>query len=152
MPSIRRGVGEPSDDFQAPVRKGRAVNEEAAVQGRITTFWDAVASGYDSPGNVALPGTAQYANWVEALGSALPDSSARVLDVGTGTGFVARIAAELGHRVTAIDLSAAMLEASAMTDGLEITYAVGDAAREKELLSAPGTGRVDGARPSGDKH
>ena len=26
------------------------------------------------------------------------------------------------------------------------------AAREKELLSAPGTGRVDGARPSGDKH
>jgi SAM-dependent methyltransferase len=104
------------------------VNEEAAVQGRITTFWDAVASGYDSPGNVALPGTAQYANWVKALGSALPDSSARVLDVGTGTGFVARIAAELGHRVTAIDLSAAMLEASAMHDaGLEITYAVGDA-------------------------
>lgn len=98
MSSIRRGVGEPSDDFQAPVRKGRAVNDEAAVQGRITTFWDAVASDYDSPGNVALPGTAQYANWVEALGSALPDSSARVLDVGTGTGFVARIAAELGHR------------------------------------------------------
>jgi hypothetical protein len=26
------------------------------------------------------------------------------------------------------------------------------AARERELLSALGTGRVDGARPSGDKH
>lgn len=101
------------------------MNDEAALQGRITTFWDAVASDYDSPGHVALPGTAPYVNWVKALGSALPASSARVLDVGTGTGFVARIAAELGHRVTAIDLSAAMLEASAThDDALEITYAV----------------------------
>jgi len=90
------------------------VNEnEKTVPAQITAFWDVVVSIYDSADNVALPATAEYANWVRALRSVLPARSARVLDVGTGTGFVARIAAELGHRVTAIDISKAMLDASA---------------------------------------
>lgn len=43
---------------------------------------------------------------------------------------MARIAAELGHEVTAIDLSAGMVEASAVRDtGLGITFAVGDAVK-----------------------
>ena len=97
-------------------------------QRRITAFWNTVAPNYESPGNVARVGTADYAKWVEALRSVLPTSPARVLDVGTGTGFVARIAAELGHRVTAIDLSEGMLDASSARDcGLAITFAVGDA-------------------------
>jgi len=101
---------------------------EKTVQAQITAFWDVVASTYDSADNVALPATAEYANWVRALRSVLPARSARVLDVGTGTGFVARIAAELGHRVTAIDISKAMLDASAVRDPeLQITFAVGDA-------------------------
>jgi SAM-dependent methyltransferase len=48
--------------------------------------------------------------------------------VGTGTGFLAGIAARLGHDVTAIDLSTGMLDASTLRDtGLPITFAVGDA-------------------------
>jgi SAM-dependent methyltransferase len=97
-------------------------------QGRITAFWNTVAPVYETPDNVAPVGTADYAKWVEALRSVLPASPARVLDAGTGTGFVARIAAELGHRVTAIDLSEGMLDASPARDwGLAITFAVGDA-------------------------
>lgn len=104
--------------------------DEKTVQGQITAFWDEVASTYDSPDNVALPATADYASWVSALRSVLPAQSARVLDVGTGTGFVARIAAELGHRVTAIDLSEAMLKASAVRDSeLDVTFVVGDAVK-----------------------
>ncbi len=100
----------------------------SAVQAQITAFWDAVAPHYDSPDNVALPGSAGYEHWVQALRSVLPKPSARVLDVGTGTGFVARIAAELGHQVTAIDASQAMLDApSARDPALAITFAVGDA-------------------------
>ena len=64
-----------------------------------------MAPNYESPDNVAPVGTADYAKWVEALRSVLPTSPTRVLDVGTGTGFVAWIAAELGHQVTAIELS-----------------------------------------------
>lgn len=97
-------------------------------QRRITAFWNTVAPYYETPDNVAAVGTADYAKWVEALRSVLPASPARVLDVGTGTGFVARIAAELGHQVTAIDLSDGMLDASSARDrGPAITFAVGDA-------------------------
>lgn len=100
----------------------------SAVQGQITAFWDVVAPGYDSPDNVALPGTTDYDHWVEALRSVLPEPPAKVLDVGTGTGFVARIAAELGHHVTAADASQAMLDASsARNPDLAITFLVGDA-------------------------
>lgn len=103
------------------------VNEFVA-QGQITGFWNLVGPNYDSPENVATPGTAGYTHWVEALRLVLPSPPARVLDVGTGTGFVARIAAELGHQVTAIDLSEAMLDASSARDSAPaIGFAVGDA-------------------------
>lgn len=69
----------------------------------------------DSPDNVAAPGSDDYDHWVDALRSMLAGSPARVLDVGTGTGFVARIAAELGHHVTAIDASQAMLDDGSTT-------------------------------------
>lgn len=102
--------------------------EMSESQRRITAFWNTVAPHYETSDNVAPAGTADYANWVAALGSVLPAPPTRVLDVGTGTGFVARIAAELGHQVTAIDLSQCMLDASPARDcGLAITFAIGDA-------------------------
>jgi len=98
------------------------------VQDQITAFWDVVAPRYDCPDNVASPGSDDYDHWVDALRSVLPASPAKVLDVGTGTGFVARISAELGHHVSAIDASPTMLDASpAQKQGLAITFAVGDA-------------------------
>jgi ubiquinone/menaquinone biosynthesis C-methylase UbiE len=53
-----------------------------------------------------------------------------VLDVGTGTGFVARTAASLGHRVVGIDLSAKMLDVArsmGRADGVAVEFALGDA-------------------------
>ncbi|MBE0467174.1 MAG: class I SAM-dependent methyltransferase, partial [Candidatus Desulforudis sp.] len=52
-----------------------------------------------------------------------------VLDVGTGTGFAALILAELGHRVTGIDWSAAMLDRArekARDAGLEVALVEGE--------------------------
>jgi 2-polyprenyl-3-methyl-5-hydroxy-6-metoxy-1,4-benzoquinol methylase len=75
------------------------------IQTQITAFWDTVAPAYDCPDNVASPGTPGYDHWTEALRFLLPVPPTRVVDVGAGTGFLARIAAELGHRVIGIDLS-----------------------------------------------
>ncbi len=46
------------------------------VQDQITAFWDAVAPRYDSPDNVASPGSDDYDHWVDALRSVLPASPA----------------------------------------------------------------------------
>lgn len=81
-----------------------------SVQARITSFWDTIATDYEAhPGNVPGAASAERKAWVEAIRELLPPSPADVLDIGTGTGFVALIAAELGHRVVGIDLADSML-------------------------------------------
>jgi SAM-dependent methyltransferase len=101
------------------------------VQAHITRFWGTVAPDYDAhAGNVAEPGSAAYRRWVDALAAALPEPPADVLDVATGTGYVALAAASLGHRVTAVDLAPAMLEAlvaHAKARGLAVDARVDDA-------------------------
>jgi len=100
-------------------------------QDHLTQFWNSVASGYEAhPGNVADFGTDEYRVWVESVRAGLPSAPSDVLDVGTGTGFMALIVAALGHRVTAIDLSSQMLDlarATAEERGLAVRFGSGDA-------------------------
>jgi ubiquinone/menaquinone biosynthesis C-methylase UbiE len=101
------------------------------AQDRITAFWSTVAEGYETyPGNVEPVGTPEYQAWVSVIQSALPASPARVLDVATGTGFAALIAAAGGHHVTGIDLAEPMLEVArehTRQRALDIEFALGDA-------------------------
>jgi SAM-dependent methyltransferase len=101
------------------------------AQSHITGFWNTVAAGYEThAGNVAEYGSPEYQRWVEALASILPGPPAEVLDVATGSGYVALAAASLGHRVTAIDLAPAMLEVladHADARGLRVDARIGDA-------------------------
>lgn len=81
-----------------------------SLQGRITEFWNTVAPEYEAhEGNVPVRASAEYEAWVEAIRDLLPMASSDVLDIATGTGFVALAAARLGHRVMGIDLAEAML-------------------------------------------
>jgi ubiquinone/menaquinone biosynthesis C-methylase UbiE len=104
-------------------------NQEA--QRSITGFWSAIAQDYEAhEGNVPPPRSAEHDAWVAAIRDALPEPPSDVLDVGTGTGFVARTAATLGHRVTGIDLSEQMLGIArehAERDGVVVRFAIGDA-------------------------
>jgi SAM-dependent methyltransferase len=104
---------------------------DRGVQERITSFWSTVAADYEAhPGNVPARDSAEYRAWVEAVRDLLPPQPAQVLDIATGTGFLALIAAGLGHRVTGIDLSAAMVaqaKAEAGRRGLQGTFQVADA-------------------------
>jgi ubiquinone/menaquinone biosynthesis C-methylase UbiE len=69
--------------------------------------------------------------WLDLLASLLPaDGPLDVLDVGCGTGYLSLLLAELGHRVTGVDQSPAMLElarAKAVAAGLAVRFEVGDA-------------------------
>jgi len=56
-----------------------------------------------------MASAAERAAWTSILSRLLP-SQGRVLDVGSGTGFVALAAARLGLQVTAADISSGMLQ------------------------------------------
>jgi SAM-dependent methyltransferase len=105
----------------------------ADVHDRIREFWDDDAHTYDSSTSHSVSDPLEAAAWRQALHDALPTGEARVLDVGAGTGALSLLAAELGHRVTALDLSPGMLsraERKAGARGLapRMAFVVGSAA------------------------
>lgn len=97
----------------------------------ITERWGARARTYDiSPGHGVHSDQEKQA-WMRILSKALDDKKKqKVLDVGTGTGALALLLAEMNHEVTAIDLSDKMLNKAgqkAEISNLEIDFRLGDA-------------------------
>ncbi|HLI00141.1 MAG TPA: class I SAM-dependent methyltransferase [Acidimicrobiales bacterium] len=96
----------------------------------IRSYWDTDAATYDDVPNHRPTAAAERAAWAGAMARLLPPPPARVLDVGAGTGFLSLIAARLGHKVTALDLSPGMLSklrASADAEGLGVEIVEGQA-------------------------
>jgi len=101
------------------------------IQDRITGFYSAIAEGYEAhAGNVPGFGSAEHHAWERLIGDLLPSPPADVLDVATGTGFLALIAAAQGHRVTGADLAEPMLSLARRTAearALVVTFTLADA-------------------------
>ena len=76
---------------------------------RLRRFWDDDAETYDQGLGHAASDPVEAAAWRAALSRHLPPAPARILDCGAGTGAMTLRAAELGHAVTALDLSKGML-------------------------------------------
>lgn len=105
----------------------------------IRSYWDQDAHTYDLAPQHQPTNAAVRAAWTATLERLLPVAPARVLDCGAGTGFLSLIAARLGHHVTALDLSPAMLsrlEQSARTEGLAIEVVEGPADRPEGIFDA----------------
>ncbi|MGW4732346.1 class I SAM-dependent methyltransferase [Streptomyces shenzhenensis] len=118
--------------------------------------WDAAAATFDDEPDHGLRDSEVRAAWAARLCAWLPGRPADVLDLGCGTGSLALLAAERGHRVTGVDLSPAMVDlARAKTAGRDAVFLVGDATAppvgerrfdtvlvRHVLWTLPGTGRV----------
>jgi SAM-dependent methyltransferase len=101
----------------------------------IRGWWDEDADAYDDSAGHSLSDPVEAAAWGAALASLLPAPPARLLDVGAGTGALSLLAAELGHDVTALDLSEAMLARArrkAADRDLSIDFVVGAAEEPPE--------------------
>jgi SAM-dependent methyltransferase len=102
-----------------------------SVAEEIRQFWDDDAEVYDnSPGHHPRR-PHERAAWSATLRRLLPDPPARILDAGAGTGFLSLLLAAQGYQVTAMDLSAGMLEklrAKAARQGLDVEIVHTDAA------------------------
>jgi SAM-dependent methyltransferase len=81
----------------------------AEVQEHVTAYWNGRAGPYDQHPLSRVHARQARSAWEAILTEALPAPPADVLDVGTGTGFLAVVMAGLGHRVTGIDLATDML-------------------------------------------
>ena len=121
--------------------------ENEAVHRRLREWWDADAATYDHAASHSASDPVEAAAWRQALLRHLPPPPARILDVGAGTGTMSLLAAQLGHHVTALDLSPRMLaRASEKADavGVDVQTVVGpadappegefDAVMERHLL------------------
>jgi len=89
-------------------------------------LWDAQAEGFDDEPDHGLRDPGVRAAWSALLTEHLPAAPADVVDLGCGTGSLAVLLAEAGHRVHGLDVSPAMVE---QARGKAEAHAVADRAR-----------------------
>ena len=96
----------------ARMTAGKCMNPdpERAAKAAIVRAWTRGAAAYDHDVDHGLATPAVQRAWTAALQESLGAGSFELLDVGTGTGLLAVLAAQLGHCVTGIDFTAAMLK------------------------------------------
>jgi ubiquinone/menaquinone biosynthesis C-methylase UbiE len=100
-------------------------------------IWDEAAARFDDEPDHGLRDPGVRRAWVDLLREHLPAAPGAVLDAGCGTGSLSVALAELGHQVTGIDLSPAMLtlaKKKAAASGVSIRYALMDAAAPRLAL------------------
>src|SRR5215469_14249049 len=79
------------------------------LQSKINANWNQRAAMSEGKPHHAIEDEVEQRLWMDLMRPLLPPPPADAIDVGTGTGFLAWVMADLGHRVTGFDLSEGML-------------------------------------------
>lgn len=91
--------------------------------------WDREAATFDDEPDHGLRDPATRAAWRDLMAELLGPEEKRVADIGCGTGSVLSLLAEMGHHVTGLDISPAMLKRARAKVGPEVVLVQGDASR-----------------------
>lgn len=97
---------------------------DTQIEQRVKNYWTARSHDFGTVRKNELESN-MGKRWLEEIERHLPQGKLDILDVGTGTGFFAILLARLGHRVTGIDLTPAMIAESralAGSMGLDIDF------------------------------
>ena len=93
------------------------------LQTEVTEFWNSCARGYGLFTRIILKNSSQV---VAELERCIPgDRRLKVLDAGTGAGFIAILLAKMGHEIVGLDVSESMLEEArwnAAQSGFDIEF------------------------------
>jgi 2-polyprenyl-3-methyl-5-hydroxy-6-metoxy-1,4-benzoquinol methylase len=100
------------------------------VKELVRRHWDWRADDFDKEASHGLLNDTQSRAWHELISKIAGPALLDVLDLGSGTGFLALQLAELGHRVTGIDVAEKMLSrarSKAAERGLTVNFRYADA-------------------------
>ena len=101
------------------------------IKQTFAQYWDQRSPSFDDQPQHVSQTAGETAAWKDILGGLTQGREGlSVLDVGTGTGFLAFLLAEMGHQVTGIDISAGMLaraRGKAGNSGLPVSFQEADA-------------------------
>lgn len=82
----------------------------ASLQDALNDYWTRRAPSYDADQTATHRATDDREVWTGVWAEALPAPPARVVDVGTGSGYVAWLLHDLGHDVVGFDAAPGMIE------------------------------------------
>lgn len=100
------------------------------VKEKIRQRWNESAGEFDQCPGHGIHSAEEKIAWQRILVQAVEGNQLKVLDVGTGTGFIALLLAEYGHCVTGVDVAEEMLAQARMkanSQSLKVTFQFGDA-------------------------
>jgi len=103
---------------------------EAQLKEEIIGRWDDSSGTYDDHAGHGIKSNEEREAWMNAFRKIISPSTVYLLDVGCGTGELSLLMAEMGYRVTGLDLSQKMLNrarAKAKERSLDISFETGDA-------------------------